>query len=54
MVASIVGLYSLPILNKIRPNYHLTEMRRIILNCVVYLIFSSALPISSKILGIYI
>ncbi len=53
MSASLVGLYSLPILNKIKPNPHSTPMRRIILNCAIYLIFSSALPVSSKILGIF-
>ena len=50
-VASLVGLYSLPFLKSIKPNVHSTPIRQIILNCAIYLIFSSALPVSSKILG---
>lgn len=51
-VASLVGLYSLPFLKSIKPNVHSTPIRQIILNCAIYLIFSSALPVSSKILGL--
>lgn len=52
MIASLVGFYNLPFFNKILPKYKSTSMRTIILNCVIFLIFSSALPVSSKILGL--
>ena len=52
-IASLVGLYSLPFLKSIKPNVHSTPIRQIILNCAIYLVFSSALPVSSKILGLY-
>lgn len=42
----------MPIFKKILPQYKSTTMRIIILNCVIFLIFSSALPVSSKILGL--
>lgn len=52
MVASLVGFYNLPFSHKILPKYKLTSMRTIILNCIIFIIFSSALPVSSKILGL--
>jgi hypothetical protein len=52
IIASLVGFYNLPFFNKILPKYKLTSMRTIILNCAIFLIFSSALPVSSKILGL--
>ena len=52
MIASLVGFYSLPFFKKILPKYKLTSMRTIILNCALFLVFSSALPVSSKILGL--
>ena len=52
MIASLVGFYNLPFFNKILPKYKSTAMRKIILNCMILLIFSSALPVSSKILGL--
>lgn len=51
-IASLVGFYNLPFFNKILPKHKLTSMRTIILNCAIFLIFSSALPVSSKILGL--
>lgn len=52
MIASLVGFYNMPFFNKILPRYKSTTMRIIILNCIIFLIFSSALPVSSKILGL--
>jgi len=52
MIASLVGFYNMPFFNKILPKYKSTTMRIIILNCIIFLIFSSALPVSSKILGL--
>lgn len=52
MIASLVGFYNLPFFHKILPKHKSTAMRKIILNCVILLIFSSALPVSSKILGL--
>jgi hypothetical protein len=52
MIASLVGFYSIPIFNKILPRHKSTSMRKIILNSGIFLIFSSALPVSAKILGL--
>ena len=52
MIASLVGFYNMPFFNKILPKYKSTTMRIIILNCLIFLVFSSALPVSSKILGL--
>jgi hypothetical protein len=52
MIASLVGFYNMPFFNKILPRKKSTTMRIIILNCIIFLIFSSALPVSSKILGL--
>ena len=52
MIAALVGFYNMPVFNKILPKYKSTTMRKIILNCIIFLIFSSAMPVSSKILGL--
>ncbi|CAL1541703.1 unnamed protein product [Lymnaea stagnalis] len=52
MVASVVGFYSLPYLHNLQPKRVDTSMVKIIMNCVVILLLSSALPILSKTLGI--
>jgi hypothetical protein len=52
MIASLVGFYNIPFFKKILPMYKSTSMRTIILNCLILLVFSSALPVSSKILGL--
>ncbi|KAL5009965.1 hypothetical protein ScPMuIL_012270 [Solemya velum] len=52
MSASVVGLYSLPLLCHLRPLHQDTAMLKIIGNCIVLLILSSALPVLSKTLGI--
>lgn len=51
MVASVVGFYSLPYLRTLQPKRADTSMVKIISNCVVILLLSSALPILSKTLG---
>ncbi|GFO50027.1 Limb region 1 protein homolog [Plakobranchus ocellatus] len=52
MVASVVGFYSLPYLSHLQPRLGETSMVKIIINSVVLLLLSSALPILSKTLGI--
>ncbi|XP_071497953.1 protein LMBR1L-like [Diadema antillarum] len=52
MLASIVGLYSLPIFRHLIPKRMDTPMTKVIGNCLVVLILSSALPVLSKVLGI--
>ncbi|XP_063422623.1 limb region 1 protein homolog isoform X2 [Mytilus trossulus] len=52
MCASVVGFYSLPFFKRLRPVPHDTSMVKIIGNCVVLLILSSALPILSRMLGL--
>lgn len=51
-VTSLVGLYTIPVIRKIRPSRHDTPLTHIILNCCIYVILSSALPLLAKILGI--
>lgn len=50
-VTSLVGLYTIPLIRMIRPQMHDTSLTHLILNCGLYLILSSALPLLSKILG---
>ncbi|CAC5380338.1 Limb region 1 protein,Limb region 1 homolog-like protein,Limb region 1 protein homolog,Protein LMBR1L,Protein Lilipod [Mytilus coruscus] len=52
MCASVVGFYSLPFFKRLRPVPHDTSMVKIIGNCVVLLILSSALPILSRMLAL--
>lgn len=52
MVTSLIGLYIMPGIENIRPQREGTSLTRIILNCGLYVILSSALPLLSKILGI--
>ncbi|XP_065882513.1 limb region 1 protein homolog [Dysidea avara] len=52
MMASVVGFYSTPGLSKLQPELHSTSMIKIISNCIVLLILSSALPVMSRALGI--
>lgn len=52
MIASLIGFYSLSFFIKILPKIKSTPMDKIILNCAIFLIFSSALPVSTKILGL--
>lgn len=50
--ASVVGLYSLPIICRVRPVFGDTSFTQIIGNCVLLLVLSSALPVLSRIVGI--
>jgi len=50
--ASVVGLYSLPIVSRLRPIIGNTSFTQIIGNCVLLLLLSSALPVLSRIVGI--
>jgi hypothetical protein len=52
MVASVVGLYTMPIFRNLRPMQHKTSMTHIILNCAIILLLSSALPVLARTLGI--
>lgn len=52
MIASLVGFYNMPFFSKVLPAYKATTMRKILLNCSILLLFSSALPVASKILGL--
>lgn len=51
-VASFVGLYTLPVLSKLRPLPGNTPFFKIMLNCMVLLILSSALPLFTRTVGI--
>jgi hypothetical protein len=51
LVTSIVGLYTIPFIGKIKPVSHSTSLTHLILNCGLFVILSSALPLLSKILG---
>lgn len=49
---SLVGLYSLPFLQRIKPQVHNTSFTKIIVNCALLLILSSALPLLARLLGL--
>ncbi|GLV41036.1 lilipod [Carabus blaptoides fortunei] len=51
IATSSVGLYTLPIMSRVRPKPNQTPFCHIIANCALVLILSSALPLLSKILG---
>lgn len=52
MIASLVGLYSVPYFARLRPVVRETATIKVIANCIVLLILSSALPVLSRTLGI--
>lgn len=52
MLASLVGLYSVPYFSRLRPAVRETTTTKVIANCIVLLILSSALPVLSRTLGI--
>uniref|UniRef100_UPI0035902293 protein LMBR1L-like isoform X3 n=1 Tax=Myxine glutinosa TaxID=7769 RepID=UPI0035902293 len=52
MLSSLVGFYSLPRFDSLRPRRQNTPMSKVIGNCVVLLVLSSALPVLSRTLGI--
>ena len=49
---SLVGLYSLPFLQRIKPQIHNTSFTVVIINCALLLILSSALPVLARTIGI--
>ena len=51
-VTSLVGLYTIPVIKRIRPAKHSTALTHLILNCCIYVVLSTALPLLAKILGI--
>ena len=51
MCASVVGLYSAPVLSVLLPRPRDTPMTKVIINCSVLLILSSALPLMARTLG---
>ncbi|XP_041459263.1 protein LMBR1L-like [Lytechinus variegatus] len=52
MLASMVGLYGISVFKTLVPKRRDTPMTKLIANCLVVLILSSALPVLSKMLGI--
>lgn len=52
MAASLVGFYGMPILKHLRPRRNNTGITRLIANCIILLVLSSALPILARTLGI--
>ncbi|KAK3105671.1 hypothetical protein FSP39_003026 [Pinctada imbricata] len=52
MMASVVGFYSLSIFHGLKPIPQDTSMVKVIGNCIVLLILSSALPVMSRTLGL--
>lgn len=51
-VTSSIGLYTLPLLSRVRPRLRQTALTHVIANCCMLLVLSSALPVLSRILGI--
>ena len=51
-VTSSIGLYTLPLLSRVRPRLKQTTLTHVIANCCMLLVLSSALPVLSRILGI--
>ncbi|VDN01597.1 unnamed protein product [Thelazia callipaeda] len=52
MIAAMIGVYSVPLLRRICPEFHKTSMTCIIANCTTVLVLSSALPVLARTLGI--
>lgn len=48
---AVVGFYGLPYLSQLQPSLGDTSMGKVMFNCSVLLILSSALPVVSKMLG---
>lgn len=54
IVTSSIGLYTAPLVRRIRPKPYRTPFSIVLGNCALLVIISSALPLLSKILGKYI
>jgi hypothetical protein len=52
MVSAVVGVYSIPLLGRMRPIKQTTSMTCVIANCATILLLSSALPVVARTLGI--
>uniref|UniRef100_A0A183BPM6 Protein LMBR1L n=1 Tax=Globodera pallida TaxID=36090 RepID=A0A183BPM6_GLOPA len=52
MMSSLVGVYSVPLIRRLQPRRGRTSMTAIIINCVIILVLSSALPVLVRTLGI--
>uniref|UniRef100_A0A914UKT0 Uncharacterized protein n=1 Tax=Plectus sambesii TaxID=2011161 RepID=A0A914UKT0_9BILA len=52
MLASLVGVYTMPVLRRMLPQYQKTSMTMVIGNCTAVLVLSSALPVLARTLGI--
>ncbi|XP_064594888.1 limb region 1 protein homolog [Liolophura sinensis] len=52
MLASVMGFYSLPFFGRLAPELHNTTMVKIMGNCILILVLSSALPVLSRTLGV--
>eukprot|EP00088_Acartia_fossae_P048935 TRINITY_DN5359_c0_g2_i1.p1 TRINITY_DN5359_c0_g2~~TRINITY_DN5359_c0_g2_i1.p1 ORF type:complete len:522 (+),score=113.51 TRINITY_DN5359_c0_g2_i1:309-1874(+) len=52
LITSIVGLYSIPYFRKVLPAPRDTPISNLIINCGLYVVLSSALPLLVKVLGI--
>lgn len=51
MASSLIGLYAVPLIRRLRPRRHQTNMTKIILNCTIVVVLSSALPVVTNTLG---
>lgn len=51
--ASCTGLYGGAMARRLRPRFSKTPLSHLIANCALFLVFSSALPLLAKILGLY-
>jgi len=52
LITSIVGLYSIPLIKKVLPVPRDTPISHLIINCGLFVVLSSALPLLVKVLGI--
>lgn len=52
VVASLTGFYSTPVFSHLQPVLHRTSVLKIIANCVIILILSSAMPVLTRMLGL--
>lgn len=48
---STVGLYTMPFMQNVRPKKRRTSLTMLLVNCILVLLLSSALPLLTRILG---
>lgn len=51
VASSLVGVYSVPLLRRLRPRRRKTSMTHVIFNCTLLLVLSSAVPVATNTLG---